>query len=39
MKVSGSKIKQADRFTYLESTAEKNNEIQNEINKIKASQF
>jgi hypothetical protein len=31
MKICGSKIKQADRFTYLGSVKEKNGEIQNKI--------
>jgi hypothetical protein len=32
MKISGSEIKQVDRFTSLGSMEEKNSEIQNEIN-------
>jgi adenylate cyclase class IV len=32
MKISGSKIKQVDRFTYLRSMVEKNGKIHNEIN-------
>jgi hypothetical protein len=41
MKVSGSEIKQFERFSYLKSVVEKNLEIQNEINEIirKASQL
>jgi hypothetical protein len=41
MKISGSKIKQVDRFTYLGSMVEKNGKIQNEINERirRASQF
>jgi hypothetical protein len=33
MKISRSKIKQVNRFTYLGSVVGKNGEIQNEINK------
>jgi hypothetical protein len=33
MKISGSKIKEVNRFTYLGSVVEKNGEIQSEINK------
>jgi Asp-tRNA(Asn)/Glu-tRNA(Gln) amidotransferase C subunit len=32
MKISGSEIKQVNRFTYLESMEEENGKIQNEIN-------
>jgi endonuclease III len=41
MKISGSEIKQVDRFTYTGGVAEKNSEIQNEVNKRirKATQF
>jgi hypothetical protein len=41
MKISRSQIKQADRFTCLGSVAEKNGQIQDEINERirKASQF
>jgi hypothetical protein len=38
MKVSKSKMNQVDRFTYLGSVVEQNNEIQNEIIR-KATQF